>query len=207
MDWSNILPILFALLLAVGLPLAFRSLKKGGQNKVDELYQHLQGIGVKASVLEKDASQKKTKRKRSWGQRLIGTIKLTDYNIDSINVIGVASQYGANYYLDFLVNRPSFMGGSKKKKTKMSTKKSSLFKGKVVDIEWKGDDFLAQKLNFDYGLKDKLLQADLSALKGGISIYYEPKHEYARIRTAYFLLPPDLFEGIDIIADHVRSWY
>ena len=207
MDWSNILPILFALLLAVGLPLAFRSLKKGGQNKVDELYQHLQGIGVKASVLEKDASQKKTKRKRSWGQRLVGTIKLTDYNIDSINVIGVASQYGVNYYLDFLVNRPSFMGGSKKKKTKMSTKKSSLFKGKVVDIEWKGDDFLAQKLNFDYGLKDKLLQADLSALEGGISIYYEPKHEYARIRTAYFLLPPDLFEGIDIIADHVRSWY
>lgn len=207
MDWSNILPILFALLLAVGLPLAFRSLKKGGQNKVDELYQHLQGIGVKASVLEKDASQKKTKRKRFLGQGAVGTIKLTDYNIDSINVIGVASQYGANYYLDFLVNRPSFMGGSKKKKTKMSTKKSSLFKGKVVDIEWKGDDFLAQKLNFDYGLKDKLLQADLSALKGGISIYYEPKHEYARIRTAYFLLPPDLFEGIDIIADHVRSWY
>ncbi len=207
MDWSNIFPILFALLLAVGLPLAFRSLKKGGQNKVDELYQHLQGIGVKASVLEKDDSQEKTKRKRSWGQRLVGTIKLTDYNIDSINVIGVASQYGVNYYLDFLVNRPSFIGGSKKKKTKMSTKKSSLFKGKVVDIEWKGDDFLAQKLNFDYGLKDKLLQADLSALKGGISIYYEPKHEYARIRTAYFLLPPDLFEGIDIIADHVRSWY
>ena len=207
MDWSNIFPILFALLLAVGLPLAFRSLKKGGQNKVDELYQHLQGIGVKASVLEKDDSQEKTKRKRSWGQRLVGTIKLTDYNIDSIDVIGVASQYGVNYYLDFLVNRPSFIGGSKKKKTKMSTKKSSLFKGKVVDIEWKGDDFLAQKLNFDYGLKDKLLQADLSALKGGISIYYEPKHEYARIRTAYFLLPPDLFEGIDIIADHVRSWY
>lgn len=207
MDWSNIFPILFALLLAVGLPLAFRSLKKGGQNKVDELYQHLQGIGVKASVLEKDASQKKTKRKRSWGQRLVGTIKLTDYNIDSINVIGVASQYGVNYYLDFLANRPSFMGGSKKKKTKMSTKKSSLFKGKVVDIEWKGDDFLAQKLNFDYGLKDKLLQADLSALEGGISIYYEPKHEYARIRTAYFLLPHDLFEAIDIIADHIRSWY
>jgi len=206
-DWSNIFPILFALLLAVGLPLAFRSLKKGGQNKVDELYQHLQGIGVKASVLEKDASQEKTKRKRSWGQRLVGTIKLTDYNIDSIDVIGVASQYGVNYYLDFLVNRPSFIGGSKKKKTKMNTKKSSLFKGKVVDIEWKGDDFLAQKLNFDYGLKDKLLQADLSTLKGGISIYYEPKHEYARVRTAYFLPAPDLFEATDMIANHVKSWY
>jgi len=89
----------------------------------------------------------------------------------------------------------------------MSTKKSSLFKGKVIDIEWKGDDFLAQKLNFDYGLKDKLLQADLSALKGGISIYYEPKRDYARIRTNYFLPTPDLFEATDMIANHVKSWY
>lgn len=207
MDWSNIFPILFALLLAVGLPLAFRSLKKGGQKKVEELCQHLQGIGVKASALQKDISQEKMKQKRSWGQKLLGSIKLTDYNIDSINVIGVASQYGVNYYLDFLVNRPSYMGGSKKKKTKMSTKKSSLFKGKVVDIEWKGDDFLAQKLNFDYGLKAKLLQADLSTLKGGISIYPEPKHEYARVRTNYFLPTPDLFGAIDIIANHVKSWY
>ncbi len=207
MDWSNIFPILFALLLAVGLPLAFRSLKKGGQKKVEELCQHLQGIGVKASALQKDISQEKMKQNRSWGQRLVGSITLADYNIDSINVIGVASQYGVNYYLDFLVNRPSYMGGSKKKKTKMSTKKSSLFKGKVVDIEWKGDDFLAQKLNFDYGLKAKLLQADLSALKGGISIYPEPKHEYARVRTNYFLPTPDLFGAIDIIANHVKSWY
>lgn len=207
MDWSNIFPILFALLLAVGLPVALWSMRKGGQTKVDELCQHLQGIGVKASAVEKEAGQDKMKQKRSWGQKLVGTIKLTDYNIDSINVIGVASQYGVNYYLDFLVKRPSFTGGSKKKKISMNTKKSSLFKGKVIDIEWKGDDFLAQKLNFDYGLKDKLIQADLSALKGGITIYPEPKHEYARIRTAYFLLAPDLLEALDTIANHVKSWY
>lgn len=207
MDWSNIFPILFALLLAVGLPVALWSLKKGGQKKVDELCQHLQGIGVKASAVGKDVGRDKVKQKRSWGQRLVGTIKLTDYNIDSINVIGVASQYGVNYYLDILVKRPSFTGGSKKKKITMSTKKSSLFKGEVIDIEWKGDDFLAQKLNFDYGLKDKLIQADLSALKGGITVYPEPKHEYARIRTAYLLLAPDLFEALDTIANHVKSWY
>ncbi len=207
MDWSNIFPIVVALLLAVGLPLALRSLKKDGQKKTEELCQHLQGIGVKASAVGKDAVQDKMKQKRSWGQKLVGTIKLTDYHIDSINVIGVASQYGVNYYLDFLVNRPSFMGGSKKKKTKMNTKKSSLFKGKVIDIEWKGDDFLDQKLNFDYGLKDKLLQADLSALKGGIAIYPKPKHDCVRIRTAYFLLAPDLFKAMDIIANHIKSWY
>ncbi len=207
MDWSNIFPILFALSLAIGLPIALWKLRKGGQKKVEELCQHLQGIGVKASALEKGTGEERKGRKRFLGQGAVGTVKLAGMNIDSIDVVGVASQYGVNYYLDFLVNRPSFMGGSKKKKTKMNTKKSSLFKGKVVDIEWKGDDFLAQKLNFDYGLKDKLLQADLSALKGGISIYYEPKREYARIRTTYFLPTPDLFEATDMIANHVKSWY
>jgi len=63
-DWSNIFPILFALSLAIGLPIALWKLRKGGQKKVEELCQHLQGIGVKASALEKDAGQEKTKQKR-----------------------------------------------------------------------------------------------------------------------------------------------
>jgi len=33
----------------------------------------------------------------------------------------------------------------------------------------------------------------------------EPKYEYARVRTAYFLLSPDLFDAIDIIARHIKA--
>ena len=33
----------------------------------------------------------------------------------------------------------------------------------------------------------------------------EPNYEYARVRTSYFLLSPDLFDAIDIIAKHVKS--
>ena len=51
------------------------------------------------------------------------------------------------------------------------------------------------------------ISIDLSALKGGISIHPEPKHDYARIRTGYILPEPQLFEALDIIADHVKSWY
>ncbi|HEX76361.1 MAG TPA: hypothetical protein G4O12_07280 [Dehalococcoidia bacterium] len=204
MDWGSILTIVLGILAAIGLPLALRSRGKGGQKKVQELWQHLQGIGVKASMFEKGTGQEKLGQKRSWGQKSVGIIKLTDRNIDSISVVGVASQYGVNYYLDYLVRKSSIIGIEKKKKTRMITKKSSLIRGKVIDIEWRGDNTLAQKLNFDYRLKDKLLQA---APKGSIEVFPEPKYEYARIRTTYFLPTPDLLEDMDIIAEHLKSWY
>ena len=33
----------------------------------------------------------------------------------------------------------------------------------------------------------------------------EPKYEYTRVRTAYFLPSLDLFDAIDIMAKHVKS--
>jgi hypothetical protein len=97
---------------------------------------------------------------------------------------------------------PGFIGKDKKKKTYMGRKKTSVLGGKVIDIEWKGDNSLAQKLNFDYRLKDKLMQADL---KGGIKIFPGSKYEYTRIRTTYFLPELDLLEAIDMIAKHIKS--
>ena len=204
MDWDAIVTIVLGVSVAIGLLLALKSLKKGSQKKVGELCQHLQGIGVKASALERDISQGKLGQRRSWGQTLVGTIKLTDRNIDSINVVGVATQYGVHYFLDYLVRSYSSIGRQNKKKTRMTRKKSSVLRGTVIDIEWKGDDSLAQKLNFDHQLKHKLLQA---APKGSIEIFPEPKYEYARIRTTYFLPTLDLFEAMDIIAKHIKSWY
>ena len=205
MDWDNILPILVAILAFVGLPLAFRSRKKGGPKKVEELCQHLQGIGVKASVLEESISQDKVRKERSWKQKPVGVIKLSDRNIYAVNVIGVASRYGVQYYLDFLVRSSSLTGQEARKRTTMKIKKSSSLRGKVVDIEWKGDAYLSQKLNFDYRLRDNLLQADLKALGGRIAIFPEPKYGHVRIRTTYFLPAVDLFEAIDIIARHIKS--
>jgi len=207
MDWNDILPIIIGILAVIGLPLAFRSRKKGGPKKVEELCQHLLGIGVKASKQEEVAIQEKAGEKRSRREKPIGVIKLADKNIDSINVIGVASQYGVHYFLDFVVRSPSLTGKENKKKTRMVRKRSSPIGGKVIDIEWKGDDSLARKLNLDYRLKDQLLQADINAFRGGIWIYPEPEHEYARVRTNYFLPAPDLFDAIDNIAKHIKSGY
>ena len=206
MDWASILPgVIAALVAAIGLPLALRKRKKAGPGKMEQLFIHLQRMGVKASLLETGSEQAKVGASRSSGQSPEGVIQIADRNLDYINVISAASQYGVNYFLDYLVRTGNWQGKMKRKKTRMVRRKSSGMWGKVDNIEWKGDDYLARELNFDYRLKDKLLQAGPDELKSGISIFPEPKYEYTRVRTAYLLPSSDLFDAIDIIAGHVKS--
>jgi len=206
MEWANIIGgLIAALVFAVGLPLALRKRKQTAPQKMGEFFEHLQKMGVKASLVEKDSAEGKIGTGRGSGQRSEGVIEIKERKIDYINVVSVASQYGVNYYLDFLARRPNWISQQKRKRTRMVKKKSSIIGGKIVDIQWKGDDHLSRELNLDYRLKDRLLQAEPSELKEGIQIYPEPKQEYSRVRTAYLLPSPDLFEAIDIIAGHVKA--
>jgi len=185
MDWGSIIGSIAALLTAVLLSLALRARKKGSLRKMEQLLQHLQEIGVKASLLERGVEEEKVGVSRAWGQRSEGVIQIAGRNVNYINVISIASQYGVRYFLDYLVRSPSWTGKKNRKKTRMVRKKSSGMWGRVVDIEWKGDDYLSQGLNFDYQLKDKLLQAELGKLSGSIWIFPETKkYEYARVRTS-----------------------
>jgi len=206
MDWASVLGgIIAALVAAIGLPLALRKRKKAGPENVEQFLQHLQGMGVKASPLEKGVEEEKVGVSRASGQKSEKIIKIEGRNIDYINVISVASQYGVRYFLDYLVKTRSWPGKTKRKKTKMVTKKSSAIRGKVVDIGWEGDDYLSQSLNYDSRLKDKLLQVEPDKLMGSIWIFPEPRYEYARVRTSYLLPSSELLEAIDIIAGHIKS--
>ena len=206
MDWANIVGSLIAVLVfAIWLPMALRKRKKGGPQNVEQFLHHLQEIGVKVSLAEKGVEEEKVGIGRSWGRRSEGVIKIEGRNIDYINVSSVASQHGVHYFLDYLVRIPSWLGRKKRKKTRMVKKRSPAIWGRVVDIEWKGDIYLSQQLNLDYRLKDILLQTDFRKLKSNIEIFPEPKYEYARVRTAYLLPPPDLFEAINIIAGHIKA--
>lgn len=206
MEWANILGgIIAALVAAIGIPLVLRKRQKESSQNVAQLLHHLQEIGVKASLLEKGAGEEKVGVSRASGQRSEGLIKIESRNINYINVISVSSQYGVNYFLDYLVTSPSWPGNKNKKKTKMVRKKSSGIWGRVVDIEWKGDDYLSRQLNLDYRLKDRLLQIVLEGLRGDIWIFPEQKYEYARVRTSYLLPLYELFEAIEIIAGHIKS--
>lgn len=206
MDWESIISLIIALLVVIAFPLALRRRKKASAQKREELYQHLKEIGVKASLVEEGNEREKIGLSRASGQKSEGIIALQDKNIDSINIISAASQYGTNYFLDYLVKSSNITASRTVKKTRLTVKKSLFLWGKVVAMEWKGDKSLAQSLNFDYRLKDILLQRDVTGLKGSIGILPEPKHGYTRIRTGHSLPSPEIFEALDIVAKHIKSW-
>ena len=204
MDWDAFIPLII-FLSAFVLPMILGRLRKSTQKKSEEFYQHLRGIGIKASLPEGESAPEKAGKKRSWGEKVEGVIDIEDRNVDYINVVSVSSQYGPTYHLEYNVKSRSQVGMETGKKTRMIRKKSPPLWGKVEDIEWRGDPNLAQRLNFDYQLKYRLLHGDLKGYKGSITIRPEPKYWYTSIRTGYHLPSPDLFEAIDNIARHVRS--
>lgn len=205
MDLGKIIPALLAILGAFLFPLFLSKRKREGSKKLKELRNHLLGIGVNFVELDKDSEQSKLGMKLSWGEKSEGVVALEDRNIDLIIVVSVASQYGVNYFIEYLIKGTFNVRAGSVKKTKMVKKKSSLFGGKVVDIVWKGDKYLAQRLNLDYELKHKFLQADLKKFKGDIRIIPEPKKGYTRIKTNYNLPSPEIFEAINSVAKHVKS--
>lgn len=224
MHWVELLStlggIIAALVLAIGLLLASRKRKKGGSQKVGQFLDHLLEIGVKASLAEKGGEEGKVGVAHGWGkvgewgwvvvglpgERCEGAIRMEGKHIDYVNVGSATSQYVVHYFLDYFVRNPSQSGKKRQKKTEMVRKKRPAIWGRVVDIEWKGDVYLSQQLNLSYRLKDILLQTDFKKLEGYIEILPEPKYEYARVRTTYLLPSTELFEAIDIIAGHIRSW-
>ncbi len=206
MDLESIISLIIALLVVIAFPLALRRRKKADPQKREDFYQHLKEIGVKASLVEEGNEREKIGLSRTSGQKSEGIIALQNKNIDSINIISAASQYGTSYFLDYLVKSSNITANRTIKKTRLTVKKSLILWGKVVAMEWKGDKSLAQSLNFDYRLKDRLLQRDVTGLRGSIGILPEPKHGYTRIKTSYSLPSPEVFDALDIIARHIKSW-
>lgn len=205
--WFSIIGALIAVIIAIILPLIARRRKKEeATNKIEELYRHLRALGVEVSPVEKGDEREKIGLARASGQKSEGLIELEDRNIDSINIISISSQYGTRYFTDYLVKGSNIMGERALKKARLTRKKSPPLWGKVVAIDWKGDDSLAQSLNLDYSLEDKLLTAGENAFKGNIGVFPEPKYGYARIRTDYVLPSAEIFEAINSIARHVKSW-
>jgi hypothetical protein len=205
--WVSIVGALLAVLLGLIIPLiARRKKQKEATNKIEELYRHLQMLGVEVSPVEKGGEREKIGLARASGQKSEGLVQLEDRNLDYINVVSVSSQYGTRYFIDYLVRGSNIMLERGLKKTRLTKKKSPPIWGKVVAIEWKGDDALAQSLNLDYSLEDRLLGADMNVFKGSIGIFPELKHGYARIRMDYSLPSSELFEALRSIARHVKSW-
>jgi hypothetical protein len=206
-NWASIIGAIIAVLIAIILPLIARRRKKEeATNKIEQLYRHLRALGMEVSPVEKGDERERIGLARASGQKSEGLIDLEDRNIDSINIVSISSQYGTRYFIDYLVKGSNIMGERVLKKTRLIRKKSPPLWGKVVAIDWKGDDSLAQSLNLDYSLEDKLLRVDVNTFKGNIGIFPEPQYGYARIRTDYVLPSAAIFEALSSIARHIKSW-
>ncbi len=176
--------------------------RKAGPKKVEELSGHLEAIGIRSSTEESDATLAAVGC--SWGEKHMGTLKFSGRSMDAINIVGASSQYGTQYWLDFLVHVAAVQSVSEKKRTWIVRKKTPALWGKVTDVEWKGDESLSRRLNFDYRLRDSLKVMDENLLRGGVSIFAGRKHGWARVRTKYFLPTRDTFEAIGAICRHVK---
>lgn len=206
MDKDIIFPLIMAISVGVGILITFIAAKKGSSQKAQEFYLHLQSIGIKATLLEKENNEVRVFGKRSWGEKADTVLTIKEKNMDAIVIVSVSSQYGTNYHIEYIVRKIGGVIREGVKKTSMQTKKSPPLFGKAIDIRWKGDANLSQRLNLDYSMKYKLLNEGFSSLKGGIVIIPESKRGYIRIKTGYERPSPSLFDVINSIAYYIKSW-
>lgn len=205
MEWSSVIPAVIAFLTAFLLPFIFSKRKKESAKKIKNYSQDLGKIGIDFEEIEKDDEEIHFVRKLSWGQKAEGIFKLKKRNIDYIFLISVTSQYGVNYFLEYVIKNTFNLRDESIKDTRMKLKKSSLGGSKQADILWKGDIYLSRKLNMDYELKHKWLHSPLKELKMNLRIIPEKKFGYTRIKTTYVPPSQDLIAFIDSIAGHIKT--
>ena len=211
MEWTSIIGPLIAIAVVIIMRLILGKKKKEGSVEVgaagkEEFYEHLQAARIEASLAEAGDSREEIGLGRASGQKSEGIIKLEDRHLDSINIVNMTGQFGTSHFVDYLVKSPNISVGRTPERTRLTVKKSPPVLGKVIGIKWSGDKALAQTLNLDYSLEDKLLRAVQGNFQGNIWIFPEPKHGYTRVRTDYFPPSAELFSAIGVIARYIRSW-
>lgn len=205
MDAETLLPISMALSALIGIPIAVYTRKRVAPKKEVELQDHLRNIGIKTAPLENDNEQVKLGSKFSLGEKTSIILEVRDRNFDAIAIRSVSGQYGTQYYIEYILKTISGISIVDPKKTRLHRKRSSLLWGSLVDIEWKGDPYLSQRLNLDYQLKYKIMHDLSNKSMESIQIIPEPKQGYTKITTKYELPAIEVIEVIDNIAKHVKS--
>ncbi|MBD3414829.1 MAG: hypothetical protein GF421_10420 [Candidatus Aminicenantes bacterium] len=207
MDWSSIIPAAIAFLTAFILPIIFAKRKKESAKKVKTYSQELLKAGVDFDKIDKDDDRIQFVKKMSWGQKAEGIFVPKNKKIDFIFLISVSSQYGVNYFLEYIVLTTFHLREGTVKNTAMKVKKDSLFGGEPQDVLWKGDPHLAQKLDMDYELKHHLLHGHLKHSKVNLKIIPEQKQGYTRIKTNFMPPSPELISFIDSVAGHIKTGF
>ncbi len=181
--------------------------KKQTSKRLVELANHLNEFGVRTVLLTKNDEQPRIENRDFW--RYTSRSKdILEIKGKGINYIFVDCLMGKNvtyYYLNYVVQSTIWLDSRPIKGARLVKKRRFLFVGKVLDIEWRGDESLANILNSDYILKAKLIGSrHINRLTCNIVIYPKPSYGYYKIRIRYFLPEADFFEALDAVGRHLR---
>lgn len=169
-----------------------------------ELCEHLQQIGIKASLLESGSPESLGPR---WQKGpfasgyVLGNIKLEDQNFDLIQVernmggddTGLSE---IEYTYQYLV-LANIEGLEERLEAKIKLIRKGLIRRELVDFHWHGGE-LAQHLNADSRLRDMLLQEGLSEFRI-VEIKPDKKNRCVRMSR-----PPKFVDYLDIGLSRIR---
>ena len=191
----------------------FRAMRERHRDKaVDELCTHFLTLGIDAEKLHKHPLQKPG----VWGlltQPQLGgwLVRVAGKNIGYVIVLkrssGEEGFAGTAYHLDYLVPLKDTPSRLCRAKLEEKHKSKSFWSTEIVDIEWKGET-LADRLNGDLNLKQRLLEEFRLNKSLSIKITPEPVYQSARLKISFsgfgsYFPSRKMFDCLDRIAGHV----
>jgi len=180
-------------------------MKKIIRDELAELCAHMISLGIYCKTVEKKEALLNLSR---WGGKRC--IIVEGKNFDAVCVMKQSSQYNSTVTVQYVV--PGKKEQGKDLKAALVIKRKGILKRELEDLRWKGF-YLAELLDYDSELKEKLAEAVMKKELPRISVRYNEKTENTIISTTYQgyrikTMPSiDLLNAYDTIAGHVRRIY
>ncbi len=208
MPYKFIIVVTLALAIAVGSFVArVRWTKNQASERLLKLLHHLKNQGVNVSLLKKGDLQPRieTRDILKYTSRSEDIVEIKEKSINYVFADCITGKNTTIYYIDYVVISANQFTTNSYKTTKLVKKRSFPIFGKVLDLEWKGDQMLANSLNNDYSLKAKLIKSpEINKLTCNPVIYPRPDYEYYKIRIRYLLPTSDFFEALNSVGTHLK---
>jgi len=175
------------------------------RDDLTELCAHMVSLGIGCKTVE---NREMPLRLSRWsGKRCI---VVEGKNFEAVCVLKQSSQYNSSVTVQYIV--PGKKEQGKDLRADLVIKKRGVLRREVEGIEWRGF-YLAELLDYDSELKEKLAEAIRKKELSGIKVRYNERMENTVISTAYQgyrikLMPSiGLLNAYDEIAGHVKRSY
>lgn len=180
-------------------------MKRIFRDDLAELCTHMLSLGIECRM----ADRKETPLKLSLlsGKRCI---LVERQNFEVVCVLKQSSQYNSTVTVQYIV--PGEKEQGKDLRADLVIKRRGILKRELEDLGWRGS-YLAEILDYDPQLKERLTEAVKKRELPGINVRYNKKMEGTVISTTYHgyrikTMPSiELLSAYDTIAGHVKEFY